>query len=386
MYGPGSGLYCSGTVARPIVTAVRHTDLLNHYTDHNASTFRRPMSHAKEHAMNTSLSRGTKRLIIRGLAIVLGVTLVGAAVADARSSTEAGSGPRDRLHITVPAAPGGGWDTVAREIQAVVDQHELANTTEVLNIPGAGGTIGLARVVNQRARGDTLMMTGTVMMGSIKATGSALTLRDVTPIARLADDYEVVAVPADSPFRTLHDLLAAWRQDPASVAVGGGSIGGTDHLLGGMLTDAAGADTRKLNYIAYAGGGEALAGLLNGSLDVGISGYDELSEQIESGELRALGLSAGTPVDGIDVPTFKQQGVPVELANWRGLVAPPGISGKQRADLERLVRQVHDSREWQETLDNQEWQDTFQTGEPFERFVTSETARIDKISEELGLS
>ncbi|KID32152.1 hypothetical protein HQ32_00012 [Prauserella sp. Am3] len=326
------------------------------------------------------------RPVARVVAIAATVALVGVAVVDVISSAEAGSGPRDRLHITVPAAPGGGWDSVGREIQSVVDSEGLAKTTEVLNVPGAGGAIGLARVVNQAGRGDTLMMTGTVMMGSIAATGTPHDLTDVTPIARLADDYGVVVVPADSPIRTLDDLLEEWRTDPRSVAVGGGSVGGTDHLLAGMLMDESGADPGGLNYIPYAGGGEAVAGLLNGSLDVGVSGYDEFAAQIESGEVRALGLSAAEPVDGIDIPTFRQQNVDVELANWRGVVAPPGLSDDQRAALEEVLEQVHGTRQWQDTLETQEWQDTFLTGEPFERFVEKETARITEISKELGLA
>lgn len=327
-----------------------------------------------------------KRLVVRGVATVLGVALVALAVVDAHSGAQTGGGPRERLQITVPAAPGGGWDSVGREIQSVADDRGLVGTTEVQNIPGAGGTIGLSQVVSQRGRGDALMITGTVMMGTIAATESPYDLNDVTPIARLADDYGVVTVPADSPIRTLEDLFRAWRADPGSVAVGGGSVGGTDHLLAGMLMDAGGANPRDLNYIPYPGGGEAVAGMLNGSLDVGVSGYDEFASQIESGQLRALGLSAAEPVEGIDIPTFRQQGVDVELANWRGVVAPPGISDEQREQLQRFVEQVHASRQWQDTLDKQEWQDTFMTGRRFEQFVASETARITEISKELGLA
>lgn len=330
--------------------------------------------------------RRPMRPAVRALAVAATVALVAIAAVDAGSSAQSGSEPRSRLHITVPAAPGGGWDSVGREIQSVVDAKGMANTTEVLNIPGAGGAIGLARVVNQAGRGDTLMMTGTVMMGSIAATGTPHDLTDATPIARLADDYGVVVVPANSPIQSLDDLLNAWRDDPRAVAVGGGSVGGTDHLLAGMLMDEAGANPSGLNYIPYAGGGEAVAGLLNGSLDVGVSGYDEFAGQIESGEVRALGLSAAQPVDGIDIPTFRQQGADVELANWRGVVAPPGLSDDQRAELENLLKQVHDTKQWQDTLKTQEWQDTFLTGEPFKRFVARETTRITEISEELGLA
>lgn len=333
-----------------------------------------------------SRRRRPPKAVMRGLGIAATVALVGVAGLDAISSAESGSGPRDRLHITVPAAPGGGWDSVGREVQSVVDNEGLANTTEVLNIPGAGGAIGLARVAGQSGEGDTLMMTGTVMMGSLAATGAPYDLTDVTPIARLADDYGVVVVPADSPIRDLDDLLQQWREDPSSIAVGGGSVGGTDHLLAGMLMDETGADPGGLNYIPYAGGGEAVAGMLNGSLDAGVGGYDEFAPQIESGEVRALGLSAADPVDGIDIPTFRQQGVDVELANWRGVVAPPDLSDKQRTQLENQLKQVHDTKQWQDTLKTQEWQDTFLTGEPFQRFVERETDRITEISKELGLA
>lgn len=327
-----------------------------------------------------------RRLLTNTAALVLGTAVVGAGFADARSNSEGGTGPRDRLHLLVPAAPGGGWDSVAREVQAVAQEHALAGTIEILNVPGAAGTIGLARLVNQVGRGDTLMMTGTVMMGGIEATGSPHTLRDATPIARLADDYDVVAVPSGSPFARIDDLLAAWRANTAGVVVGGGSIGGTDHLLAGMLSKSAGADPRDLNYIAYAGGGEAVAGALNGSLDVVVSGYTELSEQFETGQLRALGISSAQPVEEIEVPSFREQGVDVELANWRGLFGPPGIDRQQRQELEALVTDVHGTTEWKQTLTTNSWQDTFQTGDEFERFVGTETARIKQISRELGLS
>lgn len=327
-----------------------------------------------------------KGKLVTSLVAILGVVIVGVAAADARSTSESGSGPRDKAHLVAPAAPGGGWDTMIREFQAVVDDKDLSGTTEVLNIPGAGGTIGLARLSEQAGRGNMIMATGAVMMGSIEATGSRITLQDVTPIARLADDYAAVVVPADSPFRTVQDLFAAQREDPESVVVGGGSAGGTDHLLSGMLMDAAGVDTGRLNYIAYPGGGEVVAGMLSGDLDVGVSSYSDFADQIETGELRALGLSSPERLEGVDIPTFREQGVDVQLANWRGLVAPPGISPEQRAELQELATQVRESPRWQESLQRTGSKDAFQTGPEFERFLDTETARIARISKELGLS
>ncbi len=327
-----------------------------------------------------------RKRLLTTLVAVLGVVIVGAATVDAHSTAESGTGPRDKLHLIAPASPGGGWDTMTREFQSGVDARGLSNTTEVLNVPGAGGTIGLTRLAGMTGRGNTLMATGAVMMGSIETTESRVTLGDVTPIARLADDYGVVVVPADSPYHSIHDLFAAWRADPSSVVVGGGSAGGTDHLLTGMLMEAAGVDTGKLNYIAYAGGGEVTAGILNGGLDVGVSSYAEFAGQIKSGELRALGLSAPEPVDSIDVPTFRERGVDVQLANWRGLVAPPGLSPEQRAELVEIARQVHGSSQWQAALRRNGWKDTFQTGTEFKRFVDTESERIARISTKLGLS
>ncbi|MBE9375404.1 tripartite tricarboxylate transporter substrate binding protein [Saccharopolyspora sp. HNM0983] len=327
-----------------------------------------------------------RRLLANTGALLLGAAAVGLGFADARSKTTGGAGPRDRLHMLVPAAPGGGWDTVAREVQAVAQEHALTDTIEVLNVPGAAGTIGLARLINQVGRGDTLMMTGTVMMGGIETTGSPNTLRDATPIARLADDYAVLAVPADSPAERVEDLLDAWRADTAGVVVGGGSVGGTDHLLAGMLSGSAGAQASELNYIPYAGGGEAVAGALNGSLDAIVSGYTELSEQLKTGQLRALGISAPQRIPEIDIAPFREHGVDVELANWRGLFAPPGLDPEQRAELEQLTTEIHDTPEWQDTLTTNIWQDTFQIGDEFEGFVDTETSRIQRISRELGLS
>lgn len=328
----------------------------------------------------------TRRWIFRLAAAALGLALVAVGVTDAATSARGGAGPTDKLQLIAPAAPGGGWDSVARELQGAADEHSLANSTEVLNVPGAGGTIGLARLSGQGGRGDTLMLSGAVMMGSIAMTGSETTLQDVTPIARLADDYSAVVVPADSPYQSINDLVAAWQKDPLSVAIGGGSAGGTDHLLTGLLMETSGIDTDKLNYIAYSGGGEVVAGMLNGGLDAGVSSYDDFADQIKTGELRALGISSDERLPGVHVPTFIEQGVDVELANWRGLVAPPGITDEQRAELTRMAVRMHDTPEWRDALERNGWEDTFQTGDDFQRFIDAETKRINRISQELGLS
>ncbi|MEE2043016.1 tripartite tricarboxylate transporter substrate-binding protein [Nocardiopsis tropica] len=325
-----------------------------------------------------------QRILRVGGAVAAAVVIGAAAVNASSTGGDGGEAVRSRLTTIVPAAPGGGWDLVGREGQNALREGGIVANNQVVNVPGAGGTIGLAQAVRQEGRANTLMVTGTVMIGSIIVNNSSHDLRDVTPIARLADDYEVIVVPADSPYQDMGDLAEAWREDPGGTAVGGGSLGGTDHLLAGLVASEVDVDPRDVNYIAFSGGGEALTSLLSGSVDVGISGFNEFSDQIEAGNVRALG--AHERVEGIDVPTLAEQDIDAVLPNWRGL----GDAGRgheaERAELTEIVTEMHDTPEWAQTLERNRWDDTFQTGAEFEEFLALETERINTITEELGLS
>jgi putative tricarboxylic transport membrane protein len=281
------------------------------------------------------------------------------------------------LTIVAPAAPGGGWDQTARAMQQALIASGLASSVQVVNAPGAAGTIGLARFVSaDRGNPNALLITGLVMVSGIATNHSPVTLVDVTPIARLSGEYEVIVVPASSPFRSLADLVAAFKANPRSVSWGGGSAGGTDEILARLLADAAGVSRDGVNYIAYSGGGQALASVLGGHVTAGVSGLGEFGSQIEAGALRALAISAPARVPGIDIPTFHEQGVNVTLLNWRGVVAPPGITRAERARLESLVALLTATPEWKATLERGGWSDLTMIGEPFARFLTAETARV----------
>lgn len=288
------------------------------------------------------------------------------------------------LRIMAPAAPGGGWDSTSRTAQAAIQANRLA-TVQVINVPGAGGTIGLAQLVNARGDGNLLMTMGLVMTGAILTNNSRVTLDQVTPIARLTGEYEVVVVPAASPLKTMADLFAAWKADPGKVAFAGGSAGGTDHILVGLLAQEAGVDVTKINYVPFAGGGEALAALLGNQVAAGVSGYSEFAGQIKSGQLRALGISSEKRVAGIDAPSFGEQKIGVELSNWRGLVAPPGLSAQQRQNLLSIVDKMHKSKEWQDALVKNNWTDLYLPGDRFETFLKAETVRVEKILRGIGL-
>jgi putative tricarboxylic transport membrane protein len=290
------------------------------------------------------------------------------------------------LRIIAPAAPGGGWDQTARVMQQVLQRAGIVQTSSVENIPGAAGTIGLARFIGaERGNGDVVMVSGLIMLSAIVTHASAVTLREVTPIARLTGEYEVIVVPASSPFRSLQDLLQAFRERPESISWGGGSAGGTDQMLAGLVADAVGVSPRRVNYIAFSGGGESMSAILGGQVSAGINGLAEFAPQIAAGAVRVLGISSAERVPGVAAPTLREQGVDVELENWRSLVAPPGITPVDRARLEAAVETMVRSAEWRQELERYRWIDRYLAGEAFARFAQSEDQRVQAILTKLGL-
>jgi putative tricarboxylic transport membrane protein len=281
------------------------------------------------------------------------------------------------LTIIAPAAPGGGWDQTARAMQRALLAAEPGAIVQVENVPGAAGTIGLARFVSaERGRPEALLVTGLVMVGAIAATGSAVSLADATPIARLTGEHEVIVVPAASPHRTLRDLLDALVAAPAAVSWGGGSAGGTDDLLVRLIAEAVQVPPAAANYVAFSGGGEALAAVLGGQVTAGVSGYGEFAGAITAGQLRVLATSAPSRDPLVDAPTLREAGVDLDLANWRAVVAPPGISAAEREALTARVRRMAASPAWRETLQRTGWTDAYLDGPAFAQFLLAEQARV----------
>ena len=292
---------------------------------------------------------------------------------------------RSKLTLIAPAAPGGGWDGFARESQQALRSNGIVNNPQVVNVPGAGGTIGLSQFVQSPGREDALLVTGGVMVGAIELADNPESMADVVPIARLADDFDVLVVPADSEFQTLDDFLRAWTANPGGNSIGGGSLGSIDHLLSGLLAQKVGIDPKAVNYVAYSGGGEALTSLLSHTTVAGMSGYNEVADQIEAGTLRALAISSEGRLDGVDVPTFMEQGVDVAMSNWRGVVAAPGVSEEAKAAFIAIITEMRESDEWQDTLERNSWTDSFATGEEFESFIQEQVSTASTIVKELGL-
>ena len=316
-------------------------------------------------------------MLRRSLAVFLLLSTLGA---------RAGAEPTyTHLRLIAPAAPGGGWDQTARVMQQVLQSAGIVRTSSVENIPGAAGTIGLARLVSaERGNGDVTMLSGLIMLAAVVTHRSAVTLRDATPIASLLGEYEVIVVPESSPFRSLADLIRAFKENPDHISWGGGSAGGTDHILAGLFADAVGVEPRRVNYIAFAGGGETMPAVIGGQVSVGVNGFAGVEAYVEAGTVRVLGISSAARLPNLDVPTLREQGVDVVLENWRSVVAPPDVSAADRRRLEEAIAAMVQSRPWRDALERYRWNDRYLAGDEFARFVDSEEARVQAILRRLG--
>jgi putative tricarboxylic transport membrane protein len=290
------------------------------------------------------------------------------------------------LKIIVPAAPGGGWDQLGRGVQQTLQAAKLADKVQVSNAAGAGGTIGLAQLINNnKGDGSALMVSGKGMVSAIYINKSPVSLSNATPIARLTGEYEVLVVPASSPLKTMADLVAAYKANPGSVSWAGGLAGGVDQLTAGMIVQAIGGENAKFNYVAFGSGGEVLAQTLGGHVTVGMGGYQEFASQISSGKLRALAITSDKRLPGVNIPTLKEQGINVEFVNWRGLMAAPGISEAQRQALIKTVTQMAKSPQWKALVEKNEWLDLFMGGDEFKAYVESEQKNVLALVNNLGL-
>lgn len=293
----------------------------------------------------------------------------------------------ETLNMFVPAAPGGGWDSTARAIERAAKAAGLVGNMQFENVGGAGGMVGLPRFVNQRkGQGNVLMVGGSVMIGAGIANKSPVTIKNVTPIARLTEEAGVIVVPAAGKIKTWKELEAAIRANPKAVSVAGGSAGGTDHLILGMIIKALGKNPREAAYVAFAGGGPANAAILGNQVVAGISGYSEFEEQITAGRMIPLAVSGKGRIPGVNVPTLSELGVNVTESNWRGVFAAPGVSDAQRNVLIEFITRVRASAAWQQELVTRKWTDAFMTERPFERDLAKDIADKEVLMKELGLA
>ncbi|WP_338723071.1 tripartite tricarboxylate transporter substrate binding protein [Devosia sp. XK-2] len=288
--------------------------------------------------------------------------------------------------IMAPAGPGGGWDQTARTMQDALQSEGISGNVQVTNVPGAGGTIGLAQFATQEnGNPNALIVGGYVMVGAILTNMSPVTLDNVTPIARLTGEAVALVVPAASDIQSVDDLVAKLKEDPGAVAWAGGSAGGVDHIAAGLIAKAIGVDPTQVNYIAYSGGGEALAAILGGQVTVGVSGVSEFASQIEAGELRLLAVSTDTRVPGFDAPTLMEEGVDVAVQNWRMVAAAPGITDEQKAAITADIKAMAESETWTTALETKGWVNTYLDGDAFAAQLEADKAATEAILKDIGL-
>ena len=341
-------------------------------------------NHATRPLTRPVARRGVAALALAALAVTAGCS-GGSSTGTSGGDGGGGAEAIRRLQVMAPADPGGGWDSSARAMAQAIEAEGLAGSVQVSNVGGAGGTVGLAELKNERSE-EFLMVMGLVMVGAIETNQSQATLDDVTPIARLTGEDEIVVVPADSPYQTLDDLVEDMKAKGQGVSIAGGSAGGTDHMLAGLLAQAGGVPADGLNYVPFSGGGESLAALLGNQVSAGISGVGEYAEQVESGDLRALAVSGEERVEGVDAPTITEAGYDVTLTNWRGVVAPPGISDEAEQKLEKLVADLHASPAWKDVLATNDWTDEYLAGDEFDAFLAEEETRVQGVLKSIGLT
>lgn len=292
----------------------------------------------------------------------------------------------EQFKIMAPANPGGGFDTIARTLGEALQASGQAKNVVVENKAGAGGAIGMAQFVNnEKGNPNALLVAGAVTVGALETNKSPVNFGMVTPISRLMGEFNVVVVPASSPYKSIKDLMAAYKANPGAVSIGGGSAGGIDHIMASLMSEKAGVDPDKLNYIPFAGGGEGKAAILGNQIAAYISGYGELADLIKAGKVRALGISAATRNPDIPVPTIREQGTDVVVYNWRGVFAPSGINAAQKAQLIKMVETAVKSPTWKAKAEKMEWLDMLQSGDSFKTFLDEDIKRTAVIVKKLKL-
>jgi putative tricarboxylic transport membrane protein len=324
----------------------------------------------------------------RLLFVAMAVGLVATACGDSGGGGGGGGGNQQMtgLKILVGTAPGGGFDQTARTAAKAMEDAKLARNVEVQNLPGAGNTIALQRLVNEKGNGEVIQQMGLGLVGGVYTNKSEATLDQTTPVARLTEEPEIVVVDKESPYQSFEQLLSAWKADPGKVSVGGGSSpGGPDHLAPMLIAQTAGIDPKSVNYVSYDGGGELLAAVIGGQVKFGVTGVGETKDQIEAGEVRALAITSAERVQGLDAPTLKEQGVDLEFTNWRGWVAPPELSEEDKQTLLDLATGMHDSQQWKDALATNGWTDAFMVGDEYAAFLKAEDQRVAAVLNQLGL-
>ena len=292
--------------------------------------------------------------------------------------------PLKNLDWTIPANPGG-YSLTADAITDSLKAEGLLGATTSVYKPGAGGAVGLGAFQEIKGKPEAAMVTGIAMTGGLYSNKSKLNLLDSTPIAKILREYDGIVVPASSKYRTLKALLDDLAAKPNGVSIAGGSKGGIDHQVIGLLAQKASIDPTKLNYVVFSGGPEVITSLLSGSTQVGISGALDFAPYVASGKLRYLGVSSAKPLTGIKAKTFVSQGYDLVYGNWRGIMAPADLSKADYLNFIKVIDIMHASPAWAAQLKKNNWDNEFVAGTAFKTFLEKHIPEINGVMKGLGI-
>ena len=285
----------------------------------------------------------------------------------------------DTAKVTIPAGPGGGWDRTGRLTMRAMQNEKLVSAVQFKNVPGGGGTIGLTEFVRTAKGDDTaLLITGVI------TAKSPVTIDMATPLASLTREYVGIGVPADSPFKTIADMVRALKADPSSVTVGGSGIGSVEHLTLALMAQQNQIPLDKLNFITFSGN-EYVPALVSGKIKAVMTGVSELKPLADAGRIRIIGVTSAQPLKGVNIPTLTSAGLDITVSNWRGVVGAPGMSEAAKAEWISRLDKLSKTPSWPEALAAQGLEDAYMSGDVFATFLKTENERWTKTLTQLGL-
>jgi putative tricarboxylic transport membrane protein len=303
------------------------------------------------------------------------------------ATTTASSAQSGRMEFLVPGGPGSGQDQAARAFEEALKKENLVTGTQVTHYAGGGGMIAISQFLTTKAGNSNAVVTqGAGHLSFPLSNKTPVSLRDVTPLARIAGEYELLVVRSDSEFKTIDDLVAKYKANPPSITWGAGARGSTDHIFYAMISKAVGIPAQKLNFIPHTNTGEIVAAVLGGHVQVGAGGYQDFAPQIEAGKIRVLAVGSAERLKGIDAPTLKEKGIDVVLTNWRGVSAHPSLSEAELDKMSDVFDKMVKSPTWQKMLVDKGWNDLYLKRKEYAAFMRAEEERVGAILKDLGMS
>ena len=307
------------------------------------------------------------------------------------SATTTSSVAIEKLHFVIGGGAGGGWDGTARGTGEALTKAGMLKSASFENMSGGGGGKALAFMINTKPANTVLVQSTPLVLRSITrhkgyVSGSGtLSYKDVVPIAGVIGDYGAIAVAKNSPYKNFKDVVDAYKKNPSSIKMAGGSVRGSmDHLIGALAFQAAGANPNDVAYIPYDAGGKALAGLLSGETQIISTGLGELMGARD--QVRIIGITAPSRVaDAPDAPTLKEQGYDVQFVNWRGFFGPPNMSNKDKKALSTMLGKVMKTPEWEAVRKRNAWVNIYNSDKDFVKFLEKQTVEMTALMKKLGV-